>query len=242
MKYGIITDIHSNPLALKAVLKKFEEIQVDKILCAGDIIGIGPEPEEAVKLMIKLKDKLICVRGNHEDYFLKELPTKATSTDKLLNKEEIDCHLWNQNRLSTTSEAFLSELPEEIVIYDEVKKICILHYPRKEDGKLKKEIIGPTVEQALDLFQQYDADIFIYGHSHDKSLILHQGKAYLNFGSLGCPKETNKASAGVLYIDSQGIGFDMLDVEYDADKVVKDIKNLKYPNYENILKSFYGGR
>ena len=52
MKYGIITDVHSNPLALKTVLKKFEEVKVDKILCAGDMIGIGPEPEETVKILL----------------------------------------------------------------------------------------------------------------------------------------------------------------------------------------------
>lgn len=32
MKYGIITDIHSNILALKIVLKKFEESKVNKII------------------------------------------------------------------------------------------------------------------------------------------------------------------------------------------------------------------
>ena len=242
MKYGIITDIHSNPLALKAVLKKFDEIKVDKILCAGDLIGIGPEPEETVKMMMKLKDNLICVCGNHEEYFVKEMPNKAPDEDRPLTKEEIDCHLWNQNKLSSSSEEFLNELPEEIVIYDEGKKICILHYPKDEDKNFKTSIPCPTIEQALELFSNYDADIFIYGHTHAKSLIIHQGKSYLNFGSLGCPKDTNIASAGVLYVDSKGTGFDMLDVEYDADKVIKEIKSLHFPNYEKILNKFYGGR
>ena len=242
MKYGIITDIHGNTLALKSILKKFEELKVDKILCAGDIIGIGPEPEETVKMISKLKDKIIAVRGNHEEYFLNELPSKTPDNDIPLSKEEIDCHLWGQNQLSSSSEKFLNDLPEEIVIYDEGKKICILHYPKDEKKTFKKSIQGPSVEQALDLFSNYDADVFIYGHSHAKSLIVHQGKCYLNFGSLGCPKDTNIACAGVLYIDSQGVGFDMLDIEYDVEKTIKEIKRIKYPNYEKILEIFYGGR
>ena len=242
MKYGIITDIHGNTVALKAVLKKFEEIKVDQILCAGDIIGIGPEPEETVKMISKLKDKIIVVRGNHEEYFLNGLPSKTPDKGLPLSKEEMDCHLWEQNQLSTSSEKFLNELPEEIVIYDEGKKICILHYPKDENKEFKPSIQAPSIEQALNLFQNYDADVFIYGHSHAKSLIIHQGKCYLNFGSLGCPRDTNFACAGVLYVDAQGVGFDMLDIEYDAEKVISEIKKIKYPDYERILKFFFGGR
>ena len=55
MKIGI-TDIHSNIQALNEVLKEFDKVKVDKIICCGDIIGIGINPEETVqKLMNKRK-------------------------------------------------------------------------------------------------------------------------------------------------------------------------------------------
>ena len=69
MKLGIITDIHSNIIALNEVLKQFEKIKIDKIICCGDIIGIGPSPEEVVQALIQVSDKLIAVRGNHEKYY-----------------------------------------------------------------------------------------------------------------------------------------------------------------------------
>ena len=62
MKLGIITDIHSNIIALNEVLKQFEKIKIDKIICCGDIIGIGPSPEEVVQALIQVSDKLIAVR------------------------------------------------------------------------------------------------------------------------------------------------------------------------------------
>lgn len=65
MKIGIITDIHSNISALNIVLNKLKKIEVDKIICCGDIIGIGPNPEKTVQELMKNKDKLIAVRGNH---------------------------------------------------------------------------------------------------------------------------------------------------------------------------------
>ena len=54
MKLGIITDIHSNIIALNEVLKKFEKIKIDKILCCGDIIGIGSSPEEVIQALMQV--------------------------------------------------------------------------------------------------------------------------------------------------------------------------------------------
>ena len=58
MKIGIITDIHSNINALNVVLNKFDKIKIDKIICCGDVIGIGPNPEETIQALIKRKDIL----------------------------------------------------------------------------------------------------------------------------------------------------------------------------------------
>ena len=49
MKYGIITDIHNNVTALRAVLKQLEQMNCDQIVCCGDMIGIGPDPEETCR-------------------------------------------------------------------------------------------------------------------------------------------------------------------------------------------------
>ena len=65
MKIGIITDIHSNIQALNAVLNEFDKLKVEKIICCGDIIGIGINPEETVQALLKRKEMLIAVRGNY---------------------------------------------------------------------------------------------------------------------------------------------------------------------------------
>ena len=49
MKYGIISDIHGNIVALNEVLKRLQKERVDQIICLGDIIGIGPHPNECVE-------------------------------------------------------------------------------------------------------------------------------------------------------------------------------------------------
>lgn len=40
MRLGIITDVHSNIIALNAVLNEFKKIKVDKIICCGDMSNI----------------------------------------------------------------------------------------------------------------------------------------------------------------------------------------------------------
>lgn len=63
MRIGIITDIHNNLIALECVLNEIERT-CDRIICCGDIIGIGPFPDETVQRMMKIKN-LIAVSGNH---------------------------------------------------------------------------------------------------------------------------------------------------------------------------------
>ena len=98
MKLGIITDVHSNINALNAVLEEFDKIQVDSVICCGDIIGIGPNPEETVQELIKIKDMLIAVRGNHEQYLLEGLPKEVHDNKRKMSDDEIKKHEWTHNK------------------------------------------------------------------------------------------------------------------------------------------------
>ena len=166
MKIGIITDVHSNIIALNAVLNEFEKIKVDKIICCGDIIGIGPNPEETVQELMKNKDKLIAIRGNHEQYLLKGLPKNVHDDKREMSLEEIDNHEWTHSKLSENSKKFISQFKISNIIEIEGKKIYIVHYPNNEDGIYKKHIKNPTIKQNQEMFSGINADIFIYGHTH----------------------------------------------------------------------------
>jgi predicted phosphodiesterase len=51
VKIAIISDIHANLAALEEALKAIRELQPDKIVCLGDIVGYGPRPNECVDLI-----------------------------------------------------------------------------------------------------------------------------------------------------------------------------------------------
>ena len=240
MKIGIITDIHSNISALKMVLNKFKKIEVDKIICCGDIIGIGPNPEETVQELMKIKDKLIAVRGNHEQYLLNGLPKNIHDNKKAMSLEEINNHKWTHSKLSENSINFISQLKISNIIEIEGKKIYIVHYPSDENGIYKQHIKKPTIKENEEMFSRIDADIFIYGHTHTISINNENNKWYINSGSLGCPLKSNIANAGILEINKNEIFYEQLKIEYNVNEVIQEIKRLKFPFYKGILKIFYG--
>ena len=240
MKIGIITDVHSNIIALNEVLNKFERIKVDKIICCGDIIGIGPKPEETVQELMKNKDKLIAIRGNHEQYLLKGLPKNVHDDKRAMSLEEIDNHEWTHSKLSENSKNFISQFKISNIIEIEGKKIHIVHYPNNEDGIYKQHIKNTTIKQNQEMCSGINADIFIYGHTHTISINNKNNKWYINPGSLGCPAKSNIANAGILEINKNEVYYKQLKIEYNVNEVIQEIERLKFPFYKGILKIFYG--
>lgn len=65
---GLISDVHSNNVALQIALEQLEQLGLDEILCAGDIVGYGGCPNETISLL--KKKKVTCILGNHDFYIL----------------------------------------------------------------------------------------------------------------------------------------------------------------------------
>ncbi|HNB60641.1 MAG TPA: metallophosphoesterase family protein, partial [Phycisphaerales bacterium] len=62
--FAIISDVHANGAALKAVLADIRSRGVSRIICLGDIIGYGPDPLECVDLVRENVDWSLM--GNHD--------------------------------------------------------------------------------------------------------------------------------------------------------------------------------
>src|SRR5438445_2645723 len=50
-RVAVITDIHANLPALEASLAAIEAMDVDRVLCGGDLVGYGPHPNEVCRLI-----------------------------------------------------------------------------------------------------------------------------------------------------------------------------------------------
>lgn len=116
MKIGIISDVHSNINALKEVFKRFNNEKIDKVICLGDVIGIGPYPEQCIQFLMDNKNMLLSfVKGNHENYLLKGIQKKNHNEEnaKPMTEEQIATHVWNHSRLNNNQIEFIKNLKDK---------------------------------------------------------------------------------------------------------------------------------
>ena len=237
MKIGVITDIHNNVIALNSILQLFEEKGCDEILCCGDIIGIGPFPEETVQ-RIKSLSNIKCVLGNHEKYLINGL--RKPYPDGMDESEGLH-HEWEHSLLSDDSKQYIKQLPYKLHLNRENFNIAVVHYSISEDNRYINFKPNPDIEDCKIMFSNIDADIILYGHDHRGSIVHGNHKTYINCGSLGCTT-TNEgiAQGGILNIDHQKLTFEKVFAKYDLQSVLGEIDRIKYPAYEDIKKIFFG--
>ena len=246
MNIGIISDIHSNLAALDAAICELTSRGCERIICAGDIIGIGPEPDKTVGRLRQIPN-LVAVVGNHDKYFTRGLPSGFPNPEQM-ERDEYEQQLWQQSQLSADSAEFLRSLPEAVWTKIDGVRIYISHYA-KSDGYLP---VHPADGEWLSEAFPADADVAVYGHDHCRSIVRHHRRLYVNPGALGCPpRGSDIARAAILTVggtdtgraaltDGGGISVEPIDVRYDVSAVKAEISRLDYPASGDILRIFYG--
>ncbi|MFZ3384159.1 MAG: metallophosphoesterase family protein [Candidatus Methanoperedens sp.] len=125
MLIGLISDVHSNIVALKAVLEELDELGVKIILHAGDIVGYNPYPDETIDLF-KMK-KIVSILGNHDLAFL----TGDTSDSNPYAAAAME---WTRNAASQDSLDYILRLKDTVTIVANGERIVLFHKsPNKYD-------------------------------------------------------------------------------------------------------------
>ena len=75
MRIGFISDIHGNFTALEAVLADIKKQQIDQLICLGDTVSLGPQPQEVLYALREWN--AITIMGNHDQATLEPCPTSA---------------------------------------------------------------------------------------------------------------------------------------------------------------------
>ena len=240
MKIGIFADAHNNAVALEAVLRTLEGEKCDILACAGDIIGIGPWPEETVQRLMRIPN-LIAVRGNHERYLLEGMPPATCPNDEGMDEAEMAYHRWEHSRLSAASVAFLRALPDRADLEAHDRRIAVMHYGMDCDRRLGPFTPQPDEDDLCRLFPDAQ-DAVLYGHDHARSIRRAGETWFVNCGALGCPgAQRNIARAAVLDIAPDGrMDVRSIDIPYDVARVLDEIARLDYPAASDIRRFFFG--
>ncbi|WLA97209.1 metallophosphoesterase family protein [Bradyrhizobium elkanii] len=104
MRLALFADIHANRQAFAACLDAAQARGAERLICLGDIVGYGADPEWAVDTVMDLVAKgAIAVRGNHDNAI--GVPSDSMNAEA---QAAID---WTRGRLSGEQKEFLAELP-----------------------------------------------------------------------------------------------------------------------------------
>ena len=208
MVYAIISDIHANAIALGAVLKDARRCGAKKILCLGDVVGYGPEPESTASA-IRTRAALT-LAGNHDDAVSGRLDPSGFID---LAADAVSRH---REALSAENLEWLKGLP---YVYRGRSFWCV------HGDFTSPESFGYVSEEseAAANFAATDAQLMFTGHSHVPGIFLtgasgrvyglpptdftvEDGKRYIvNPGSVGYPRTDGNIceSTYVLYDDAE---------------------------------------
>lgn len=212
MKIGVISDVHSNSLALERVLEALVERGVERILCAGDLVGYGSHPNRVVRLL-KISN-VDSIRGNHDEGLVNGTPSEFN----IYAKRALD---WNRRNIDNQYVDYISQLSEE---WSEEIGGCDVHMIH---GSPKKPISGYVYSDDVDSsFLEFSfespPDILIMGQTHQPFSKRVANTLVVNPGSVGQPRDDDpRASCAI--IDTESMEANILRVNYNQQKVAEEI-------------------
>ncbi len=232
MRYAICSDVHANLEALEVVLSDILARRPQAILCLGDFVGYGPDPNGCVE---QLRPHLTgAVAGNHD---LAALGDLDIGTFNPLAQAAI---LWTRENLSAPVQGYLLGLPRQI----SQNGLLAVHGSVRDPVE---EYIFDT-ETAAASFQATEFHLCVVGHTHvpavfiangehvtsvplvpDQSLRLESGRRYIvNVGSVGQPRDGDPRAA-YLWFDGDAQTVSLIRLEYPLEQTQRKMKAAGLP-------------
>ena len=227
MRIAVISDIHGNMDALKEVFSDIEKSGADAIVCLGDMVGYGPEPEAVVQSIIS-RD-IPTIMGNHEQAVID--PAYLEWFNPAARKSILTILPW----LSAESMEFIAGLESKM----------IMHGGRFVHGFPPDSVMTYLFQMddagLVEAFRGLKEKICFVGHTHKLSMVSFDGKDLvkanlgqglvtlypdrqyiINNGSVGQPRDGNN-SAKYLIWDLGKNSVDVRFVPYHIAKVTNKI-------------------
>lgn len=192
MRVAVLSDIHSNLVALEAVLTHAGS--VDAVWQLGDVVGYGPHPDEVVARLAEVG--AVGVLGNHDAAAL------GGPEIDWFNREAALAAAWTRDTIRPETRAWLAALPETTTI----EGFGLVHGSHRDP--LREYVTDTRV--ARDNLAELDAPVGLHGHTHvpvawiqepddervtlwpardGDRLELEGRRALLNPGSVGQPRD-----------------------------------------------------
>jgi diadenosine tetraphosphatase ApaH/serine/threonine PP2A family protein phosphatase len=232
---AVFADIHANRQAFSACLDFAWAHGAERIICLGDYVGYGADPEWTVETVIGLVEKgALAVRGNHD--------TAIGALAETMNAEAQAAIEWTRGRLSAPQRRFLAELP--MILREDDR----LYVHSEASSPAKWRYVQSTADAGRSLLATA-AHVTFCGHIHRPALYsmsvtgrmtsfvptsgitvqLLQGRRWLTVvGSVGQPRDGDPAASFAMF-DTTSREITYCRVPYDVDAAAMRIRENGLP-------------
>jgi predicted phosphodiesterase len=157
--YGVLGDIHGNREALAAALAALDRLDIERIVCVGDLVGYNADPDDCVAM---LRERgALCIAGNHD-----LIGTGRLGFERCSNKA---MHSLKRTRraLAPETERYLCALPSHLVIEDRV----LLTHGGVRDVQQYMTRDTHVIENVAYLQEDFPGvTLCFYGHTHEQRI------------------------------------------------------------------------
>lgn len=192
MKTLLLSDLHGNLAALEAIAHAERLTARDEVICLGDIVGYGPEPEACRRWIAH--HAAIVVQGNHDRALGSGVPPGCRTQFEWL--AQATAHI-GRGQVDAPGRAWLAALPPRVVAERDGVRYLFVH---ASPGDPLYEYVGAEPSAWADELASLeatptDADVVVVGHTHLQFELQVAGRRVLNPGSVGQPKDGNPRAA-----------------------------------------------
>ena len=176
MRLALLSDQHGNDVAFRAALEDVERLDVEEIVCLGDVAQGGTEPAQTLDRLAALGCETVL--GN-ADAFLLEVPADSPEP---VSERQLEVREWMLAQLGSSHvEQIRSFLPVVRRELDGASLLFCHGSPGSYDDVLLPEFGG----EALEPYLGHDAALLAGGHTHLQWTRRIGDGLYVNPGSVG---------------------------------------------------------
>jgi putative phosphoesterase len=232
VRLALISDIHSNLVALDSTVKALENAQVDDVVCLGDVVSMGPHPRAVLERVREIDCPV--VMGNCDAFMLD--PVVKAGDDNSARISAIDA--WTAKQLSEPDLEYIRTFrPTLELSLGPYSLLCYHGSPRSFDDIIGSETSDEELSRLLD---GYSFDLCAGGHTHRQMFRRIGTSVVVNPGSVGMaydrtrPIEAIKCAPwtefAIVEGDEEGLSVELERVSYDRRSVARDIEESGMPH------------
>lgn len=181
MKYLIVSDIHANLAAFKAVLEKAQAYSYQGFICLGDITGYGPEPEACVKKVKQIARKCessFVLMGNHDAALIGKVPLSWFNEGAQFSVQ------LTKTLVSQETCSWIETLDARKMLGNFEYFYCLVH-GSPIDPLTGYLLGGIETTHAFSWLECEDISLCLCGHTHHPFIFHQKGKTRIEFPTAG---------------------------------------------------------